>query len=231
MTEMHLLGDLVAGPRQGARGHSVAVGVVTNNQDPDGLGRVKVKLPRLSDADESAWARVLTPMAGPERGIYFLPEVDDEVLVVFEDGQIDRPIVLGALWNGKDKPPAQNDDGKNNKRLIRSRSGHTITLDDTEGAEKITIADSTEKSTIVIDSKEGSISVTSDKDLVLKAQGNITIETSGGDLAIKCQGLSIEAQGSFSLKAMQEGKVEAQSGLALTCLAGVDVNNGALEVT
>src|SRR5262249_43235482 len=64
----------------------VMVGVITNNQDPDGMGRVKVKFPCLSDDEESHWARIAAPMAGKERGIYFLPEVDDEVLVAFEHG-------------------------------------------------------------------------------------------------------------------------------------------------
>ena len=77
----------------------VVVGVVTNNQDPDGLGRVKVKFPWLSDADESSWARIAAPMAGKERGLYFLPEVDDEVLVIFEHGDLRFPFVPGALWN------------------------------------------------------------------------------------------------------------------------------------
>src|SRR5664280_3415392 len=104
----------------------VVVGVVTNNQDPDGFGRVKVKFPWLSDVDESDWARVAAPMAGNKRGFYFLPEVDDEVLVAFEHGDVRFPYVLGALWNGKDAPPATNGDGKNNVRVIQSRSGHVI---------------------------------------------------------------------------------------------------------
>ena len=69
-----------------SRVSGVVVGVVTNNQDPEGMGRVKVKFPWLSDEDESNWARVAAPMAGKERGFYFLPEVEDEVLVAFEHG-------------------------------------------------------------------------------------------------------------------------------------------------
>src|SRR6185295_11928909 len=113
--------------------NGVVVGVVTNNQDPDGMGRVKVKFPWLSDQDESHWARVAAPMAGKERGFYFLPEVEDEVLVAFEHGDARFPYVLGALWNGKEGPPAKNDDGKNNIRVIKSRSGHIIRLTDEDG--------------------------------------------------------------------------------------------------
>ena len=104
----------------------VVVGVVTNTQDPAGLGRVKVKFPWLSDSEESFWARVATPMAGKGRGFYFLPEVEDEVLMAFEHGDARFPYVLGALWNGQDKPPESNEDGKNNIRSIKSRSGHVI---------------------------------------------------------------------------------------------------------
>ena len=90
--------DPVAGP---------VVGIVTNNEDPGGLGRVKLFLPWPSDENETDWARVCTPMAGKERGIFFLPEVEDEVLVVFEHGDPRRPVVLGGLWNGVDKPPSK----------------------------------------------------------------------------------------------------------------------------
>ena len=127
----------------------VAVGVVTNNQDPDGLGRVKVRFPWLSDADESQWARIAAPMAGKDRGVYFLPEVDDEVLVAFEHGDPRFPCVIGALWNGKDAPPATNSDGKNNVRVIKSRSGHIIRLNDEDGKEMIEIIDKSEKNSII----------------------------------------------------------------------------------
>ena len=85
--------------------YGVVIGIVTNNQDPDKLGRVKVQFPWLSNEDESFWARIASPMAGDKRGIYFLPEVDDEVLVVFEHGDMRFPYVIGALWNGQDSPP------------------------------------------------------------------------------------------------------------------------------
>src|SRR4051812_31769405 len=91
--------DTSARAERTGRIYGVVVGVVTNNQDKEGLGRVKVKFPWLSDADESNWARIATPMAGASRGVFFLPEVDDEVLVVFEQGLVSRPYVLGGLWN------------------------------------------------------------------------------------------------------------------------------------
>src|SRR5437868_30783 len=130
-------------PSENAPGqvNGVVVGIVTNNQDPDGLGRVKVRFPWLSDTDESTWARVAAPMAGKDRGAYFLPEVDDEVLVAFEHGDPRFPYVLGALWNGNAQPFLTNEDGKNDLRVIRSRSGHTIVLNDKDGEETIEIVD------------------------------------------------------------------------------------------
>ncbi|NTW02923.1 MAG: phage tail protein, partial [Oscillochloris sp.] len=147
---MRALAHLLASPEHG-RFYGVTVGVVTNNQDPDSLGRVKVKLPWLSDQDESFWARVVAPMAGKDRGLYLLPEIDDEVLVAFEHGMIEYPYVLGALWNGKDNPPETNSNGKNNMRTLKSRSGMIIRLDDTDGSEKIEISDASGKNSIVID--------------------------------------------------------------------------------
>jgi len=158
-------------------GHGIVIGIVTNNQDPDGLGRVKVKLPTLLSNEESHWARLVTPMAGDGRGFEFIPEVNDEVLVAFEHDDINRPFVLGALWNGKDKPPQPSDKvvsstGKVEKRIIRSRSGHTITLDDTDGGGKISIVDKTEKNSFEIDSQKNSVTI--------KAKDKIEIQTQDG---------------------------------------------------
>jgi uncharacterized protein involved in type VI secretion and phage assembly len=102
-----------------------------------------VSYPWLSDDAESPWARVMTPMAGGDRGIVFRPEVGDEVLLLFEHGDVRFPYIIGGVWNGTDQPPQNRGaDGDNDIRLIRSRSGHEITLDDTSGSEKILITDS-----------------------------------------------------------------------------------------
>jgi phage protein D/phage baseplate assembly protein gpV len=138
----HLLLELM---RPAPEDHSrIGIGVVTNNQDPDGQGRVKVKLPWLGDDIESTWARTVSPMAGGNRGLYFLPEVNDEVLVAFEQGDTRRGYVLGALWNSRDKPPEKapvDSKGSVVKRVIRSRAGHTILLDDSQGSETVEISD------------------------------------------------------------------------------------------
>ncbi|MEP7120839.1 MAG: phage baseplate assembly protein V [Byssovorax sp.] len=201
--------------------YGVVVGLVTTNQDPSGLGQVKVKFPWLSMDCDSNWARVMAPMAGGGRGVYMLPEVGDEVLVMFEQGEFDHPYVLGALWNGVDAPPTTNDDGKNNLRIIKSRSGHTFTLDDTEGSEKITVVDRTGKTSIVLDSTSGSVAI--------QAEGDITLSSKSGAVAIQCQTFSVKADASYSLEGA-DGALKGKSRIAIDCLAGVSINSGALEV-
>ena len=186
--------------------YGVVIGVVSNNKDDDGLGRVKVTFPWLSEDEESHWARVATLMAGYDskksmkRGTFFLPEVGDEVLVAFEHGDIDRPYVIGALWNGVDKPPLTNDDGKNNVRLIQSRSGHKVALDDTDGSEKIEITDKTGKNSIVWDAASNTITITADKDIVLKApQGKISLNAKELELTSSAN-TTAEATGTMTVK-------------------------------
>ena len=169
------LGQLLA--TKGDSRHSVVVGIVTNNRDPDGLGRVKVRFPTLPGNEESHWARLVSLMAGAGRGFEFIPEVNDEVLVAFEHGDNHRPFILGALWNGKDKPPEGSDKlvsstGKVEKRIIRSRSGHTITFDDTDGGGKVSIVDKTGKNFIDIDSQKNT--------LTIKAEDKTEISTGAG---------------------------------------------------
>lgn len=114
------------------------VGLVTNNKDPDNRGRIKVKFPWLGDEIESNWARVACFYAGPERGGYIMPEVGDEVLLMFERGDPATPYMIGGLWNGEDTPPGPgNPDGENNTKWFQSRSGHVYRFEDKEGAELI----------------------------------------------------------------------------------------------
>jgi uncharacterized protein involved in type VI secretion and phage assembly len=173
--------------------YGVVVGLVTNNNDPEGLGRVKVQFPCLGS--ESHWARVASLMAGKDRGTYFLPEVDDEVLVAFEHGDLRFPYILGMLWNGQDTVPAKNEDKKNNIRMIKSRSGHTIRLDDTEGKEKIEILDKTGKNSLVFDTATNTITISVDQDLTLSAPK--------GKIELAAQTINLAAKGSIKLTAQQ----------------------------
>lgn len=189
--------------------YGVVIGIVSNNKDPAKLGRVKLKFPWRNCQDESDWARIAALMAGKDMGSFFLPDVGDEVLVAFEQGNIKHPYVIGMLWNGKDTPAENNSDGKNNIREIKSRSGHriifndnsqqkkesikivtkaghTILLDDSSGMEKIQIIDKTGSNSVNIDSVKKSVTIESAASLKIKspmidleASGSINIKSNG----------------------------------------------------
>ena len=192
---------LVAPVGQHDRFYGVVVGVVTNNQDPDDMHRVKVRFPWLSPDVESNWARVAAPMTGKGRGTYFLPEVDDEVLVAFEHGQVDHPFVVGSLWNGRDGAPESNADGRNNHRTIKSRSGHVLRFNDTAGGETIEIIDRTGGNKIVIDSAANTITIEAKSDITIKSvTGKLTMQAVG--IEMKSQlGVSVEANTNIDVKA------------------------------
>jgi uncharacterized protein involved in type VI secretion and phage assembly len=199
----------IPGDRQ--RVYGVVTGVVTNNQDPDKLGRVRVRFPWLSEEDESWWARIAAPMAGDERGVYLLPEVDDEVLVVFEHGDVRFPYVIGALWSEKAPPPETNDGGSNDRRVLKSRSGHVIRLDDTDGDEKIEIVDKDEKNSIVVSTADGTITIAADSDIELKsASGKLKLSANGIEITSQA-GVSIEASADVDLKA--SGQLNAKGSM------------------
>jgi uncharacterized protein involved in type VI secretion and phage assembly len=159
--------------------YGVYPAVVTDNRDPDQLGRVRVTLSSVRGAGSSGdgnWARVATLMAGNHRGSWFIPDVKDEVLVAFEGGDPRRPYVVGALWNGVNVPPESMDgDGNNYRKVLRSRSGVMVTLDDQSGAEqlkletpggrKVTLQDGT--GAIVIEDSNGNS--------IVLGQGGITV--------------------------------------------------------
>ncbi len=173
--------------------YGVVVGIVTNNQDPDNMHRVKVRFPWLSQDDESNWARVANPMAGNGRGVYFLPEVDDEVLLAFEHGSIEHPYVVGSLWNGKDQAHESNSDGANNNRSIKSRSGHVMRLCDSSGDEKIEIIDKTGNNKIVISASGNKI--------VIEATGDIEITSSTGKITLSGMGIELKSQTNVDISA------------------------------
>ena len=108
--------------------------IVIDTNDPEEQGRVKVTL--TGEPDNHVWARVATLMAGNNRGTWFIPDPGTEVLVAFEGGNAERPYVIGSLWNGRDQPPASMD-GENNLKLLRSRNGVRISIDDTNGGESV----------------------------------------------------------------------------------------------
>ncbi len=173
----------------------LVIGIVTDNDDPDKLGRVKVKYPWLSPDHASHWARVVSAGAGASRGIEFLPEINDEVLVGFELGDIHHPYVLGGLWNGQDKPPGDPGKviggGKVEQRVIKSRKGHTITLDDSDGGDGIRIEDH-KGNTVVLDSTSSALQFKVQGDMTLECTGNYTVKAQG---QVKIQGMGVQVDG------------------------------------
>ncbi len=148
--------------------YGVALGTVTENVDVQAgvpMARVQVSFPWLSETVTSGWARCAMPMAGAHVGTFFLPAVGDEVVLGFEHGDLTKPIVLGSVWNAKQQPPYQHLDGHDAIRMIKTKAGHTITLDDTPGFEQVVIAD-----------KGGSqITMKATGDVVISARNNIEL--------------------------------------------------------
>jgi uncharacterized protein involved in type VI secretion and phage assembly len=225
-TEPDTLFDLVGGSTSTSLQSLVGgltVGLVSDNNDQDGLHRVKVKLPYLSDEQTTGWARVLQLGAGPDRGWNILPEIDDEVLVGFENGDIDRPYVLGGLFNGEDTPkdPASAvvKDGKIQSRVFTSRLGHEIHISDGDGttkefvriktaggeatlllgAEKIDLQ--AEGIPIKVFNKQGSIEIADDGEIKVDSKQNITIK-SLKDVAIEGTNVNIKAQSGIKVEGM-----------------------------
>jgi Rhs element Vgr protein len=203
--------------------NGVVPAVVTQNEDPDDLHRVRVKYPWLSDDEESWWARITAPDAGPDRGIIFLPEIDDEVLVAFEHGDIGRPYVVGRLWNGVDAAPHTISEvlasAAVNLRVIKTRSGHILTFDDTDGTELISLVDMTTKNMVKIES----------------SLNKITIDANGGKAIITMDGeagtMKIETSDSFDIES--GGTMKLKSGGAMTLDAGtnnVDIKGGNVTI-
>jgi phage protein D/phage baseplate assembly protein gpV len=223
----HTLGFLLGGDEADDQSHGrmrgVVTAVVTNVNDPDNLGRVKVKYEWLGSNIESDWMRVAVPMAGPEMGFYYLPEVNDEVLVAFEHGDVHHPYIVGALWNNQDKPPKPTSQvvkgGKVVERIIKSRTGHVVILDDTDGKEQIIVRDKTGKNEIVIDSAKNSMTIKVDGDFTVDAKGKITLnsmqdmtlETKANGKIKTAANLNAEATGNGTFKSNAQLNVEGMT--------------------
>ncbi len=171
--------------------HGVYPAVVVDIKDPDAQGRVKVRLPWSPDgagATCELWARLATLMGGNNRGSWFIPDVDDEVLVACEAGHAFRLYVVGALWNGQDQPPESMDGGGNNdKKVLRSRNGVKITLDDQDGQEKL-----------ILETPGGQ------KVTLKDGPGAVQIEDSNGNsVKLESAGITINASAKVTVQASQ----------------------------
>ncbi|MDQ3370031.1 MAG: phage baseplate assembly protein V [Myxococcota bacterium] len=193
--------------------------LVTDNKDPDGLDRVKLRFPWLDggDQDQSHWAQLLTPMEGDKFGWYTLPDVDDVVVVVFLNGDISHPVVVGGVWSKADSSPEPNEDGANNFRGYRSRSGHRLILDDSKKV-KIVLADKTAKNVIGIgefDKDGAGPNVCAVFTPPMAGKTGISVSTMEGKLEITCK------NGKLLLDAKQKIKINAKTTVEMK--AGTDI--------
>jgi len=197
----------------GGRFYGVYPALVTGLDDPEGQGRVRIKLPWAPDSDGSAyetWARLATLMAGNNRGSWFIPDVNDEVLVAFEAGDTRRPYVVGGLWNGRDAPPEQMDGaGQNNIKSIRSRNGVKITLDDSSGQESL-----------ILETPGG-------QKITLKdGPGSIELQDSNGNtVKLEPAGITVTASAKVTINA---SAVEISAGM-VTVNAGMSKFSGVVQ--
>lgn len=197
----------------GGRLYGLYPASITDIKDPNNQGRVKIALPwapDMGDGKYEAWARLSTLMGGNNRGSWFVPDVNDEVLVGFEAGDPRRPFVVGALWNGKDSPPETMDGAGNNyKKVLRSRNGVKVTLDDTDGQETLTLeTPGGQKVTL----KDGPGSI--------EAQ-----DSNGNSIKLESSGITVTTSGKLTLNA---STAEVSAGM-LTVNAGMSKFSGVVQ--
>jgi phage protein D/phage baseplate assembly protein gpV len=212
----HRFRDLLKATDNPDWGSKLVIGIVTNNvekvkdSETNG-GRVKVKYPGLGDAIESGWARVVTPHAGKDRGMFFIPQVDDEVVVAFEHGDTRRPIVIGSLYNGRDKPPedllAKTEGAQGKPPRFGVKTPHEVFV---EGTQKMTLR-SHEQMLVEIkkDGKQGT------GDYTLTAEGKLS-ETAKGDISHKTdKTYTVDAGSSITIKGTGAITIESKAGVTL----------------
>jgi phage protein D len=188
--------ELMRQPKERDWSASLVVGLVTNNNDPESMGRVRVKYPSLSDSEESNWARIATPSAGNARGLLMLPQVGEEVIIGFEHNDTRRPIVVGSLFNGKDKP---------GEELLQSKDGSFSLLSDQK------IHQHSKKDFEIKSDQNMTVEVQSNKTETIK--GNYKNEATGNG-NLKAQQYTIEAGSAMTVKGVSV-TVEASASLTL----------------
>lgn len=224
---------LVSGGGGHPNGHGVRGVVpaqVTNTADPEKLGRVKLKYPWLADQYESDWARTVHAGAGASRGALILPEVNDEVLVAFEQGDLNRPYVMGGLYNGVDKPLAGKVEtvdagsGAISRRAFASRTGHRLEfVDNASGVDGVMLVTGGDALRIEMDKAGSKVTVHSDGTVLIEAKKGVKVDAGTAD--IEMSGKAIK------LTATQGVNVDAGAGmLGLTSKAKVDVHGAQVAV-
>ncbi|KOP26685.1 hypothetical protein AMR41_08660 [Hapalosiphon sp. MRB220] len=187
----------------------VFVGKVVNNLDPMQLGRIQVSFPHLSDLNISPWARIATMMAGANEGSYFLPDIGDEVLVSFEKGDINSPVIVGGLWNGLARPPEFNT-GLNSRKMIQTKTGLTLMFDETPGQESLSLETLAGLTVNLSDTQGITIQDPLDNSIHVSPQGininsptNIKLTVGGNSIEINASGITIQSAGPVTVRGTQ----------------------------
>ena len=230
-----MLGLAAGGVRRSPSG--ITVGLISDAKDPENAGRVRLTFPWLSDDYVSDWARTVQAGAGKDRGAQVLPEVGDEVLVAFEHGDVNRPVVVGGLFNGVDTMPRGPVDlvdggtGMINRRSFTSRLGHRVDLVDATGKEGIRATTTDEKLTLVMDHSGATITVHADGKVVIEGSQGITIDSSGSDIDLTGNKISLKATAGVSVDG-GGGAVDVKAGstLSLTGASAKLEGSGTTEV-
>lgn len=225
-----------ASPSPSGQLNGAAIGLVTNTDDPDKHGRVKLKFPMYADDVESTWARVVAPSAGPESGFITVPEVGEEVLALFPGGDVNYPIVIGSLWSEKNKIPASAAEASSGdipkKQVLRSRKGHEILIDDTD--DDLISLTTHDGHTIVLDSANKKIEVKTagGHELLLDDGGGVVkLTVSGGHSAtFDSGGVEISSAGNLEIKATGNIKVNAGGQLELSATGPVTVKGAVVNL-
>lgn len=205
---------------ESGRVYEPMIAIVTDNKDPQKLGRVKVKYPNLSDQDTSWWAPIIMLGASKNRGWFFIPEKDDEVLILFEHGDFDRPLVVGALWNGKDKPADKNGGG-NERRIIKSRQGSKITFDDDKNT--LTIEDGAKIGKIVFEADKNKITIEA-------MSGDVAFQAPKGEIKVVAKSAEIKASSNLEIHAGQAMAWGADSNAKITGSGGVTMSGSKVNL-
>ena len=202
--------------------------VVVENHDPDKLGRIRVKFYWQEDPEMTPWIRVLMPHAGGANGAFFMPEVDEEVMVDFFHSNPDRPFVAGAVYHINTKPADEWQDSDNNVKGIKTKSGNEIRLTDKPGGEEIKIFNPDSKNEIVMTlSGSGSISITSKGDISISADKSMSLTANEisinaeKKITVGCEELEVSSQKNTSFSAGQEYALDSGTKLALS--SGTDM--------
>lgn len=230
-----MLGLAAGGVRRSPSG--ITVGLISDAKDPENAGRVRLTFPWLSDDYVSDWARTVQAGAGKDRGAQVLPEVGDEVLVAFEHGDVNRPVVVGGLFNGVDTMPRGPVDlvdggtGMINRRSFTSRLGHRVDLVDATGKEGIRATTTDEKLTLIMDHSGATITVHADGKVVIEGSQGITIDSSGSDIDLTGNKISLKATAGVSVDG-GGGAVDVKAGstLSLTGASAKLEGSGTTEV-